>query len=130
MKAQVTYTNLGGSPKAYSDRGSSGVPLAKGRSITLDVADAPELAEGSTPQEFAKAMVGHASAAPAVGGNSGKVRATAVGGNLVIRQYVDVNAFLDSDKDDYRDHKVKAGSSIEADLTSSNKTTLIVMDIF
>jgi hypothetical protein len=129
MKAEVLYENLGGDAKGYATRNSDGEPLAKGRGKAYMVADAPELVEGATAQEISKAFVNHAKNAPGVGGNKGKVRATAINAPLVIVQYLSTNAFLDPGANDKRRHTVQPGQSITADLTTSNKLTLIVEDI-
>ena len=129
MKALVRFEVLDGEATIHMDEGSPDVKVSEGRSVTCDVVDAPEITEAMDIATFAAAIAEHAKAAPSAGGNNGRVKATAVGATLLVRQYLQTDAFLSPDAEQYMDHVLSDGRSVTADLISSNAVTLIVEDV-
>ena len=128
MKAIVKFTCVEGSALVYADRGSEGTPLAAGNSAELPVADFPDVNPKDVKGSFKTAIV-HALAAPGIGGNQGKVSATATNAPLLVTQYLDKNHFLNPDAEDKRRHRLDVGESVTVQMTPSNRLTLIVEDV-
>ena len=135
MKASVRFEVLDGEATIHMDEGSSRAKhlgpttVSAGHSVTCPVVNAPEINADMDLATFAAAMANHAEAAPSAGGNKGRVKATAVGATLLVRQYLQTDAFLDPDAEQYMDHVLSDGRSVTADLITSNAVTLIVQDV-
>lgn len=133
MELRVKFTCLTGSAKFTSNRdpANDGKVLYTGQSVTASVLSAPDVpTEKGAFQEWAKDNWQHAWNSAGIGKdgwNNGRVQVTALDCDLVVRQYLEVNAFLEPDAADYEDYIVKQGSSVHADTIGGNVVTLIPM---
>jgi len=100
------------------------IPMADGDSTVVDVTgaatkEAPDL----------ESVVTEAANAPSLGVDGvkeGIVSVTAIGGTIKVREYQEVNPFLDQ-RADYVDHTLRDGESVTAMTVDSNAKTLVVM---
>ncbi len=133
MKIEVELGCIEGSAELHYARDKSGGILIAGQSSKVPVLDTPALPAEPTKEAFAdwaKANIEHAWQSAGIGQNgrqSGVVYAKALQHSVTIRQYLEVNHFLDPDAEDYKDHRLNPGQRIDAETVSSNVVTLIVM---
>lgn len=98
---------------------------------SVDMAvDAPEVSNGMFGNPMQAAIL-DAREAPAIGGVLGDygslVQIKAVGGTLRVREYLDVNPFMESET--YTDHYLADGQSVTASTHGANKITLVVLGV-
>ena len=101
------------------------IPMVSGDSavVTIAVADTKEAPD-------AKSSITDAQNAPGLGVDGvkdGVVAVTAIGGSIKVREYLEVNPFLDYNENGYDDHIINDGESVSAETVGSNVKTLLVM---
>ena len=134
MRVQVDVTCTEGTAEVHRSRDRSGMMLSPAiGTVRFTVMDAPKLPDNATPADIAKwagENWSHAWNAAGVGQdgrNSGRVKMTPVNCPLVIREYKEVNHFLEPDAEDHHDHPVMVDQSLEVDTIGSNAVTLMAV---
>jgi len=128
MKVEIKC--LSGSVAVFSSRDATGVVLAEGQSDVFSVADVTTTREEIDTADWVKKNLASAWNNVGVGKNGrefGQAAVTPVDCGMVIREYLQVDHFMNPDAEDHRDHKVMMGETIVADMISSNVVTLIPM---
>lgn len=100
------------------------IPMVSGDSAVVTIAVA---ATKEAPD--AKSSITDAQNAPGLGVDGvkdGVVAVTAIGGTIKVREYQEVNPFLDQSTD-YVDHILRDGESVTAVTVDANAKTLVVM---
>ena len=130
MKVEIKC--LSGSVAVFSSRDATGTLLAEGQSDVFSVADIVMTNEKTDAAyaDWVKKNLASAWNNVGVGKNGrefGQAAVTPVDCGMVIREYLQVDHFMNPDAEDHRDHKVMMGETIVADMISSNVVTLIPM---
>ena len=128
MKVEIKC--LSGSVAVFSSRDATGTLLAEGQSDVFSVSDVITTREEIDTADWVKKNLASAWNNVGVGKNGrefGQAAVTPVDCGMVIREYLQVDHFMNPDAEDHRDHKVMMGETIVADMISSNVVTLIPM---
>jgi hypothetical protein len=128
MKVEIKC--LSGSVAVFSSRDATGTLLDEGESDVFSVADVTTTREEIDTADWVKKNLASAWNNVGVGKNGrefGQAAVTPTDCGMVIREYLQVDHFMNPDAEDHRDHKVMMGETIVADMISSNVVTLIPM---
>ena len=131
MKVYVDIECTSGTAELHKSREGSGMILSPSTgAVRCEVMDAPALPAEATPADvadFAKKNWDHAWNAVGIGQDgrkAGTVKMTAVDHPVVVREYLQTNAFLEPDAADYKDHTLLPGQSVARTTISANVLTL------
>lgn len=132
MEIRVKFTCVEGSVRVFKSRDDPApAVLQAGEEIVAEVAEVvglPETASSAEVQRYLKANAAHAwnmVGAGRDGRAEGVVTCESLDIPLVIREYREINHFLNPDAEDHRDYLVKPGKKVKAKTIGSNVITLM-----